>query len=422
MPTPIQPSLFDDAPAAAATPAPAGAGSAMLKVPGAAASLSKAQKEFNRLSARLTQLRSQLQAWQTAADALQQRRVSEMEPVYRKLLALQRETALWLDAHLQQPPPGEKPAKKARVKLVNLLRLLAREALEAGPDAELEAAHDRHSAQSHREQQREDADMAAAVLGQALGDERLFEGEAASIDELMARTAQRLREQLEAQSAAAGPGAAPPPGRRPDRAQQARQRDAKALQEASQSVRDVYRRLASDLHPDRAGDAAERERKTALMARVNQAYAARDLLALLAMQLELEHIDAAHLAGLPDQRLRHYNRVLKEQQQALEAELGELQMPVALSRQAPPGLLNWPPKLLTLSFDDELQALRAALRALREDAALLRDPRTRAQFLRSVQIDDPDDVLDPLEAMMFEAAFDDLAAVMAPPRGGRRRR
>ena len=49
----------------------------------------------------------------------------------------------------------------------------------------------------------------------------------------------------------------------------------------SQSIREVYRKLAGALHPDRESDPQERERKTALMQRVNQAYAKNNLLQLL---------------------------------------------------------------------------------------------------------------------------------------------
>lgn len=38
----------------------------------------------------------------------------------------------------------------------------------------------------------------------------------------------------------------------------------------SQSIREVYRKLAAALHPDREPDQAEKERKTALMQRANQ--------------------------------------------------------------------------------------------------------------------------------------------------------
>lgn len=421
MPTPAQQDLFSDDPLTPAAPPPSPPGQALLKVPGSTASLSKAQKEFNRLNERLARLRDQLAAWQATGDALNRRRLTQLVPKQQALRAAQRETVLWIDAHLQRPPPGERLAKKARAKLVALLRLLAQAVLEDGPDAEVEAAHDRHSAQDWRERQRLEVDLAAAMLGRACGDEALFAGEAESLEELLARAAQRMRQQ-DAQAAAEP--AAPSPDRRPGRAEKARLRDEKTLQEASRSVRDVYRRLARDLHPDRESDAAARDRKTALMARANQAYAAGDLLALLAMQLELEQLDADHLAGLPDDRLRHYNRVLKEQQQSLEDELALLQAPVSAALQRPPGLLNWPAKLLVQAFEEELDDVGSALRAIREDVQLLRDARTRADFLRAVEIEDPDDGLSPMESMMLNAMLDELRAGPSPARGnaGRKRR
>ena len=90
-------------------------------------------------------------------------------------------------------------------------------------------------------------------------------------------------------------------------------------------MREIYRKLASSLHPDRETDPAERERKTALMQRVNQAYANNKLLELLQLQLEIEQIDPEHIAGLSEERLKHYNRVLAEQLKELQQEVNEVE-------------------------------------------------------------------------------------------------
>jgi curved DNA-binding protein CbpA len=97
-----------------------------------------------------------------------------------------------------------------------------------------------------------------------------------------------------------------------------------AQAEISQSLRDVYRKLASALHPDREPDAEERARKTALMQRVNEAYAKRNLLQLLELQLELEHIDQKTIDGISEERLNHFNSVLKEQLGELDRELADI--------------------------------------------------------------------------------------------------
>jgi chromosome segregation ATPase len=94
--------------------------------------------------------------------------------------------------------------------------------------------------------------------------------------------------------------------------------DAKKI---NQSIRDVYRKLASALHPDRETDPQERERKTLLMQRINQAYEKQNLLLLLELQLELEHIDQIAIARIDEDRLRHYNTILKGQIAELKHEL-----------------------------------------------------------------------------------------------------
>lgn len=403
--TPRQPGLFDDLPDPLPDTPP---DAALLKVPGPAARLSKPQKEFNRLSALVAQLREHLAAWQAATEAMDRRRLAKQRPLELQLLALQRDTVLWIDTFLQQPPAGEKLGQRARGKLAAMLLVLARAVLDAGPDAEVEAAHDRHSRVDHRDHQADETDLAAAVLGKAFGDQALFEGEAGSVDELLQRAAERLRERQQAEPAA------------PASRQAAR--DARALQEASQSMREVYRRLASALHPDREPDAALRERKSALMARANQAYEARDLLTLLTLQLETEQVDAGALGTLGDDRLRHYNRVLNEQQATLEAELAQLQMPVAMATDSPPGLLHWAPAMLETSFRQDMQNLRDALEGLGHDAQRLRDARTRSAFLRQLKIDDPDHGLSDMEAVLLGQMLADMAAPRAAPAKRRRRR
>ena len=400
---------------------PAAPAQSVVRIASPAAKLSKAQREFNRLSARITGLRDHLAQWREADLATRTRAASDLAPLQARLAALQRETVLWIDAYLARPPQGERLPRKLRAKLVSTLRLLAQAALEAGPDAELEAAHDRHSAVSHRDALREQADLAASVLGQAMGDDALFAGEAESVEQLMQRAAERMQAQAAQDADAPADGADAPPGRRPSREDKARIRDAQALKEASQSVREVYRRLASSLHPDREPDAGERARKTTLMARVNDAYARNDLLALLTVQLDIEQIDAEHLRGVSDERLRHYSHVLREQQHALEEELALLQMPVCEQMDAPPGLLRWPPKLLAEALEDDLASVQAAIHHLGTDTQALRDPRTRLAFLRALDVEDPDEVPDPFEELLLmQALQESMSPVPATPRRRRR--
>ncbi|WP_341773970.1 J domain-containing protein [Burkholderia seminalis] len=120
--------------------------------------------------------------------------------------------------------------------------------------------------------------------------------------------------------------------RREKRKKSARQQAAEARAQETRtqislSIREVYRKLASALHPDRETDPIERERKTQLMQRVNEAYQKHNLLQLLELQLELEHIDQRALDNMSDERLKHYNTILKEQVRELDQEIAHVEMP-----------------------------------------------------------------------------------------------
>ncbi len=168
---------------------------------------------------------------------------------------------------------------------------------------------------------------------------------------------------------------------KPTAAARAAERKANAAQQASLLLREIYRKLASALHPDREADGAERERKTALMKRVNQAYQNEDLLELLSLQIEIEQIDSEHLAGLPEQRLRHYNHVLKEQVRTLEGERDALALPLLQEFD-----LHMPPDaralgLLDREFKHRIAAMRALTKQHCDALAALDDPQRRRQLL-----------------------------------------
>lgn len=154
-----------------------------------------------------------------------------------------------------------------------------------------------------------------------------------------------------------------------------------ATQEVSQSVRDVYRRLASALHPDRVQEAQERARKTALMQQANQAYAEGNLLALLELQLQAEQVDAGHLAVADQRRLQHYVEVLQEQLAELQAETRRLEAEFRSAVGLPPGSGLQPRKADRL-ITSQAQGLRGELQLLRRQTRLLLDVEATRLWLR----------------------------------------
>ena len=397
MPNP-QRSLFDD-------PDPA----ALVRNEPVARALTRNQRRFNQLAERLQKLRTELATWQRAVDRYRQRAAENVQPLQRELLAEQRAAVLVLDQLLCSTAKGERLTRARRTRLAELVVVVAGAVLQSGPDREIEAVFDRHSELSYDEMQRAEMDLAEAVFGQVLGEDAIAGHGASSVEELIDHAGKQLDSKLEAEGA--------------ERRERARTRRAGVgaaarEREASQSVRDVFRRLAGALHPDREPDAGERARKTALMQRVNRAYDSNDLLELLSVQAEIEQIDASHLAQASEERLGHYCAVLREQEQALQAELNALRMPFAAALGRGPRA-SIPPATLDLLIEQDVRGLRDALQQLRDDMEALRDPQLRGAAIDAIELDD--DEPDEIEAM--------LAATFAPsprrrkkgPAGGSRK-
>jgi hypothetical protein len=214
-------------------------------------------------------------------------------------------------------------------------------------------------------------ELTEAMTGLDLGDDEGI----GTHEELLERLHQGLQEQVAAEEAQHDARAA---RRRKTAAQQRREAEA---QQATQTVREVYRKLASALHPDREADEAQRATKTELMQRVNQAYEANDLLALLELQLQIEQIDTSHIANASEQRLKHYNKVLGEQLNELKSELEHVEMAFRMEFGLGPGRgLN--PRKLGVILEQTSREWRAELDQQQRELRMLDDVATTKRWLK----------------------------------------
>ena len=347
--------------------------------PSASQPLTPEQVKFNRLVARIEKARAELLAWQDETADFAQAHVQRVRPLLVEIEACHRALVDKLDALLA----GTGWTKTERRTMRNMLceeaaGLIESESTDDAQRDHLKAIHDRHAETDFDTENRESMalfkEMFEAVAGVDLGDEA-FESE----DEMMQRAQERLAAQHEARQTQDQPRRGRP--KKPTAAQRKRDDEAR---EASQSVREVYRQLASALHPDRAVDDADRATRTAQMQRVNQAYDANDLLALFALQLEIEQIDAARLAHATAQRARHYNRVLTAQLAELQAEIEGRQAAFRFQFGLDPFERVQPAKLGVL-LNREVAELRAALAEANRDLRRLDDPVAAKRWFKQVR-------------------------------------
>lgn len=326
--------------------------------------LSRGQKTFNTLVKKIDASRKSLAQWQLVADAYHQKVAADFAPLLQTYRSLQTAMVHGLDQALEQ----KGLTKTERCVVQEVICGLAEHLLAETGDAALKDIYNKHSGGDYDSEEAEAAGGVKEALEQIFGVD-LGDAVQGSPEDMMAQVHEHMakmhRQRSEEQD---------PPGRRKKTAKQvAREAAAKAeADQTSLSIREVYRKLASALHPDREPDLEERARKTTLMQRVNQAYDKKDLLKLLELQLELEHIDAQHIANLSEERLKHFNKILKEQLAELEQEIVHVEMPLHARFDLPPFQRLAPSQVIPMLSRD-IAALRRDIRALEKELLLPKD-------------------------------------------------
>ena len=147
------------------------------------------------------------------------------------------------------------------------------------------------------------------------------------------------------------------------------------VQNTPNLLRNMYRKLASALHPDRARDEAERIHKTALMGQVNAAHDAKDLLTLMRLQLLTQTPDSPteseNTTSIPKDKLKQAIQQLQAQLQALREASQQMQTSMQEEWDLPYG--NISAKSLQMALRKEAQELTSHIAYLQSDALWLSD-------------------------------------------------
>lgn len=281
-----------------------------------------AQKRFNKLMASIEAIRAESEAVQRVADAQRSAHFQAMQAMAKQLLQLQKDMVHFLDQRLQQTGLTTKQKQQTTSLLLGLCDQLAYQG-----DPALAAVLARHrSAEDLAERKQEEAE--AAEEAKAFMED--FLGKGFSPDSGLNTPEEVLKAAMDHMHAQEAERTAKRAARQAKKTPNAREKAAADQQSnVLNTLRTLFRQLASALHPDRASDAGDRARKTALMSEVNAAYARKDLTALLRMQLQCEQIDASQLASLSDDKLKAMCVLLNEQCKAMQEDLINQRMALA---------------------------------------------------------------------------------------------
>lgn len=363
--------------------------------------LSVEQKRFNRLVAKVEKSAQKLAAYRELADAHRQRHAQKVEPLLRQQEALCRQMALKLHDRLRTGT-----WTKTQTRTMKEIVCALAEPFAAGGDPEMQQLHDRYS--PHSLAQKNEAALADAAglleefLGVSFEGSERFESPEDLLKEGMRRAQESARRQAEAD---AGPDAA----RAARRAEKRLHKDEAARRAAGTTLREVYRKLAGALHPDRERDAARHAERTALMSEANVAYERKDLLAMLKLQLKIEQIDADAMSRIARDKLEAMTTVLKEQAESLAAELALVEGELRVEFDLPP-MMPISAAALTERLMVQEHRCRVEIESMQRDLRSVGDDRTLKTFLAEQR------------RLMRQPDVPDLADIEAFLQGGPHRR
>jgi hypothetical protein len=364
----------------------------LVHIPAAAgnSALSKAQKEFNRLTKRIATLEKTVADFRAAATRLRQRVQDEYLPLPRQHNAHRAELVRQLDhAH-----DTAKLTKGERAKIADLIGFACAD-LPALGFPEVQPLIDKYAGPPPTEAEDQALDKQASEMMKALFSQQFgieFDPEAdvstqekfqAYVDQVMAGREADFEAEEQAREA-----------RRVQRKKTPKQQAAEEKKQAEEknitkAVRMLYLDLVKHLHPDREPDEAEKARKTELLQRVTTAYEASELLTLLRLQLELQRIDQSHLENLAEDQLRYYNKLLKEQARELDEALYLAQMDLSGFTGRPH---YYTPTPAAIDYDYQAQRTQLVAKIKKIEAnvqSIAQDPAAVKAFLETYKIPKP---------------------------------
>jgi hypothetical protein len=113
---------------------------------------------------------------------------------------------------------------------------------------------------------------------------------------------------------------------------------------------------------------------------VNQAYDKQDLLTLLELQLKIEQVNQTDIDAIAPEKLKHYNKILKEQIREIQAEISTILMRFQMTHE-----LHYPDYVYSAPANI-INALQNDIKQMASDIAGMTDDLQSWDDLKSLKI------------------------------------
>jgi len=350
--------------------------------------LSKEQKRFNNYIHKLKKLREEIEKLEAFNREMPVRLRQELGPLESEEVRLRKDLIFLLDRH----PLAPKLPKKTREKLSHIIREEAATLIREHEVEELKEVHDRHADVTFEEEQermeKSAKEMASNMFKNMFGldlSEEAFESPEKAAEEMMKQLEEQKRRMEEQQQQAQQRRQT----RKKTPAQLAReQRQAEEEKRIGQTTKAIYLELVKKFHPDQERDEEKRAWKTEVMQQVTAAYKENNFLELLQLQVSLLEGKDQSLESLPDDHLKYYNKLLKEQVDELQDELYEVHPHYNGS---PYGHFYGPPHLLEIKIRQAVSETKNTIGQLKYTLTSLDTLPELKNFIKNFDLDEDND-------------------------------
>ena len=288
--------------------------------------LSKNQEAFNKLTKRIEKLQKEIETKQLQLDIAMKLYGTEVQVSKTKITTQRRELiiVLWENYTIKKlSKPDQRSLKQIlREHLQSLLMELGSE-----PDAVIKEIFEQLEGDNYDEMLGQEKEMARAEMAEELKKMKvdLTDVDANDVNAL-AKKLYETRQKLYAEQTEIDDQFEDQQTRKK---KSAKQLEAERLQQEVEEMKQknistIYKQLAKLFHPDLEQDEERKLEKEILMKELTVAYEARNLHALLTLELRWIHKENEHLETLTEEKLAVYLQILKEQAQELEYKKNEL--------------------------------------------------------------------------------------------------
>lgn len=272
--------------------------------------LSPQQKKLNRLIEQIEQQKIQLAAWQKAQAEIQQQAGKTLVPIYTELhdILFQQLEQLWNS--LQSYEFSKADIAQLDDKIQNLTAILKSSQV-LSEQKKLKVAQIDKFYQQHTEHNQAKKNKKKPTIESHDSTETYDQNsdhEQADVD-LDGYEYDEQQHEVE---------------REQHRLNRQKQKREQAQKMAEQSLKTVYLKIASIIHPDREQDEQLKVEKTEMLQHANAAYEKQDLFYLLKLQIQVEQNRGVAQKGLSNEQVKFYKLALDAQKQQLDGQIDDI--------------------------------------------------------------------------------------------------